>query len=321
MPAPYGITDTGFSTKTLAEQLVEIELANEAAFGAGVIQDAQSPLGQLNALYADASAEVWEVAQSLYGSFDVDQATGTRLDALGKLRRITRTVGQTDASYRLAISQSGYGDSKTRMLRAALLQVTGVTFVQIVENSTGLNLDNGLQSHSLAVIVEGGSDVDVATTIWNNTAAGVGLHGNVSTTSTIDGYCRTISFVRPVRIPTNIRVSLSVHVDRCECSPQSIANIVSSFVDVANGDCGFAGGVLLTPAMIEQIIAKNNGIFVESVELARDGATMKFQNVAYGIFEIPDVTVARTTVSYTEYDGPTITQGTLNAGFGAGQIL
>lgn len=320
MPGPYGVTDAGFSVKTLPEQLAELEIANQASFGSGVIQDSQSPLGQLNALFADATSEIWEMAQDLYGSFDVDQARGVRLDALGKLRRVPRTTGQSDADYRLAITQAGYGNSKTRNLRSKLLEVDGVTFVQIVENSTPRGFDNGLPSHSLAIIVEGGSNGDVAEAIWLNTAPGIGLFGNRNVSITVDGFCRTVAFIRPSRQPLILEIDVSIHLDRCECAPASVDEIVSSLVEQTSGDCGLVTGTTVTPAMIEQIVAMNPGVVVEEVRMTRTSSPATFRNVAYKIEQLPEVTAENISLTFTSYNGPTTTQGSSNAGFTPGGI-
>ena len=206
MPAPYGVTDTGFSTKTLPEQLAEIEVQMVAAFGPGIVQDAQSPLGQLNGLFADALAELWEMSQALYGSLDVDQATGPRLDALGKLRRVERITGQSDAEYRLAITQSGFGNQKTRTIRNRIFEVAGVTSVQVIENSTPDVSPAGLAAHTLSIVVQGGDDAAVATAIWENTVAGIGLQGNTAVEVISDGFCQTVNFTRPAPVELTVEV-------------------------------------------------------------------------------------------------------------------
>lgn len=73
----YGVTSSGYVRKPLATILAELEAAMRTQFGAGVIQTAVSPLGQLNGLVADLLAEVDERNLDLYQSYDPDQAEGT----------------------------------------------------------------------------------------------------------------------------------------------------------------------------------------------------------------------------------------------------
>jgi len=312
MPAPYGITNSGFSTKTLPEQLVELELANRAIFGSGVVQDPQSPLGQLNGLYADVSAEVWEMAQELYGSFDIDQAHGVRLDAIGKLRKSTRIDGQTDAEFRAMMRQSGYGDTKTRQLRNKLLAVDGVTFVQIVENSSSVISNNGVDPKSVAVVVVGGLDSDVGSVIWNNTVPGIGLQGSTTVSINNDGYCNSVSFIRPVDVSLKIEIDVSIHIDQCDCAPDDVLTITSNVHKELSDGCGMQSGSIITPASIERLASQSSGIVVEAVRISRDDATPSFQNVAFNLYERPVVDIAQIITTVVAHTGSNTTQGSLS---------
>lgn len=320
MPGPYGVTAAGFNPKTLAEQLAEIEIEEQAVFGAAIQFAPQTPLGQLNGVFADALAEIWEIAQDLYGSFDVDQAVGPRLDAIGKLRRLTRLPGQSDSDYRLALAQSDYGKTKTRRIRSLLLNVPGVTAAQVIENSTKFTAYNGLNPHSLAISVVGGTDTEVASVIWENTVAGIGLQGNNEVQIASDGYCTLVRFIRPDEIPLCVEIDLSIHIIQCDCAPEEIGTIISNLQVQLSGACGMLGGTIITPAVIEQIVALNRGVLVEDIRMARDGATPIFQNVAFTLNEIPVLDPSCIKVNYVAYDGPTTTQGNINFGLTQGVI-
>jgi uncharacterized phage protein gp47/JayE len=88
MPAPFGVTPTGFSAKTLEELLAEIEAEQRANISASLNVSASSPVGQLNGIFASKLRELWELAQASYDSFDPDNATDT---ALANLALITGT--------------------------------------------------------------------------------------------------------------------------------------------------------------------------------------------------------------------------------------
>ena len=320
MPGPYGVTAAGFNPKTLAEQLAEIEIEEQAVFGAAIQLAPQTPLGQLNGVFADALAEMWEIAQDLYGSFDIDQAVGPRLDALGKLRRLARLPSQSDSDYRLALAQSDYGKTKTRRIRSILLNVPGVTAAQVIENSTQFTAYNGLNPHSLAISVVGGDDAEVASVIWENTVAGIGLQGNTEVQIASDGYCTLVRFIRPDEIPLCVEIDLSIHSSQCDCATEEISAIVSNLQQQLSGVCGMLGGTIITPAVIEQIVALNRGVLVEDIRMARDGETPEYQNVAFTLNEIPVIDPNCIKVNYVAYDGPTKTQGNINFGLAQGVI-
>lgn len=322
MPAPYGVTETGFSKKSTGEQLAELETAMQADFGAGVVQDAQSPLGQLNGMFADALGELWDIAEAIYGSFDPDQATGTRLDAIGKLRRIFRSVNESDGDYRLRITLAGTGFSKTQLLENAINAVTGVTYSDIVENDTGNNLPNGLNSHSLAIVVEGGADVDVAEAIWLQKCPGVGLHGNTFVEILDNGKCRTIEFVRPQRVSVYLNVNVSINPANCACAPATVDEIVAAIITEFTGSCQPSAGAVITPNTIRAAVMNNaEGINVEAVTLSRESGVTPGDRILYfSIFELPEWLAENISVSYVAYDAPTESQGAETIGLDRGAI-
>lgn len=74
----------------------------------------------------------------------------------------------------VAISASGYLDS----IEAAISNVEGVTDVIVEENDTDATDINGIPAKSIWVIVEGGSDSDIAQAIWAKKSSGSGMYGD-----------------------------------------------------------------------------------------------------------------------------------------------
>lgn len=80
MPAPYGVTATGFVTKTLSEIKTAFEAAYRATFGAGINITVQSVFGQLIGIKSEPLAEVWEQMAAVYAGSFPDSASGLQLD-------------------------------------------------------------------------------------------------------------------------------------------------------------------------------------------------------------------------------------------------
>lgn len=320
MPGPYGVTDAGFNPKLISETLSEIELEEQSVFGAGIVFSPQSPLGQLNGIHADSVTEIWEMAQDVFNSFDIDQATGGRLDSLGKLRRLARLPSQSDSDFRLALNQSDYGTVRTRYIRSRLLTVAGVTNVNVLENDSHVVAPNGLSPNSLAISVVGGSDVDVATAIWSNTTGGIALVGNTEIQIEADGRCTLVNFIRPEEIQFTLELDLSIHLNQCACAPDGTPYIIENLQQQLMSECGLFGGSVVTPAQIEQIAGCYNGVHVEQVRMSRDGTDPLYQNVAFNLYEFPNLTIDDVSINYVPYDGPETTQGTLNFGSAVGVI-
>lgn len=87
MPAPYGITSTGFNAKTTEEihDEVDEDFKGILGEGAGTEPDGSIPLdspeGQLKTLIVDGYAELWELGEAIAASYDPNQASDSMLDA------------------------------------------------------------------------------------------------------------------------------------------------------------------------------------------------------------------------------------------------
>jgi len=84
-------------------------------------------------------------------------------------------------------------------IRASVLRLTGVSTVNIFENTTDTTDANGLPPHSFEVIVQGGVDQDIVDTIGITKPAGIQTFGS-SSGIYVDalGNPQTINFSRPV---------------------------------------------------------------------------------------------------------------------------
>lgn len=221
----YGTTPTGFFRKPLTVILDEIEEAARGVFGLGVIQSEESPLGQLNGFCASLIATEWEHAEDVYQSYDPDQAEGIRLEQLGRIRLLGRMDGEADASYRQAITNQDRARIDLADLSRAVAQVDGVTYVQVFVNPDDAADADGVGGHSIAVAALGGSDGAVARAIRPYVVPGIDSCGNTRVEIDVDGYCRTISFVRPAAIRMGLQLVARVKPDRNGCPPPSSAAI------------------------------------------------------------------------------------------------
>ena len=128
---------------------------------------------------------------------------------------ITGQAVETDSLLRARQALSAALPSSTRLAGtiAEIAAVEGVTRWNVVENDTNNSPDsNGLISHSIWAVVEGGVDLDVATAIFDNKGPGCGLNGTttVAITDPYTGLITNISFSRPTYVP--IYVSASIYL-------------------------------------------------------------------------------------------------------------
>lgn len=125
----------------------------------------------------------------------------------------------TDEELRLLreaeINQAGTGPADA--IRAALLQLTGVTNARVFYNNTDATDSDGILPHSVECLVQGGEDQAIWDCLWNNVAAGIRTVGDeVGTVIDDDGEEQTLRFTRPDVIDIWIEVTLEKDPDEYE---------------------------------------------------------------------------------------------------------
>jgi uncharacterized phage protein gp47/JayE len=80
MPAPYGLTPTGFVAKTLTEIKTDLEAVYRATYGAGANLIPESNMGQEIAIISERLAELWDLLGAVVAAVSPDGATGVQLD-------------------------------------------------------------------------------------------------------------------------------------------------------------------------------------------------------------------------------------------------
>ena len=81
---------TGLTIKTAAEIEDEVSVDQRAALGDQLVTGPESPLGQLNSIFAAQLATAWTLLQQVFEALDPDAAEGTQLDTVCSLAPLTR---------------------------------------------------------------------------------------------------------------------------------------------------------------------------------------------------------------------------------------
>lgn len=180
-------------------------------------------------------------------------------------------------------------------LRAALLALSGVTSVTGLENSTQVEDENGLPGGTISMVVTGGDDAAVATTIFLK-KGGCGTFGGTSVTVADEyGLTHRISFWRPQQVLIGAQVNVqrrAAYTLSAEAQAQSIAaSYVSALPlgsDVTLYNVGGAFGGALTPLQGK----------VEAVLLARDGLPPVSADLLLAYYEQASLLPANVRVVY-----------------------
>ena len=127
-------------------------------------------------------------------------------------------VGQVEESRaalekRRALSVANNSHGSRLALQGSLSSLDGVLDCLVLENRTGSSVTKqgvSLISHSVAICIYGGSDDDIAETIYNKLDAGCGTNGSTTVTYTSsDGVPNSYQIVRPA--PTNVYVEVTIN--------------------------------------------------------------------------------------------------------------
>lgn len=295
----YGVTPQGFRIKRQTEILADIEAKARIIFGPGIIQTAQSPLGQLNGLFSSLAADHWETALDVYQSYDPDQAEGVTLDRLGKLRLIQRSAGEADESFRPDVTNAGRARIDVSDLLRAVRAVSGVSWARVYVNDTDATDANGQSAHSVAVAVLGGDDLAIASAIRAYVVPGVGSYGNLGVNLLVDGVCRTVNILRPALVEVSMSLNIRVSADANGCPPPAPAAIKvalgqllsAAATRLANGE-----DVALHP--IRTLLARvHPNIEVVSGAAGRGDDPWATLPLEIGFLEIADISADRITIS------------------------
>jgi len=85
-----GVTDEGFKRKRLPEILADKNAAVTSVLGSNLNLTPESPDGQINGVYSESDANLWEIAEACYNAFAPTKATGAALSNLVQLNAIER---------------------------------------------------------------------------------------------------------------------------------------------------------------------------------------------------------------------------------------
>ena len=80
-----GVTPTGFVAKTVQDLINDVEAGELANIDAALDTSPEEPIGQLNGIYCEKLAELWELAALCYNGMSRDNAEGPQLDNVNGL--------------------------------------------------------------------------------------------------------------------------------------------------------------------------------------------------------------------------------------------
>lgn len=155
-------------------------------------------------------------------------------------------------------------------IQAALLAVPGVTSVRIYENTDASIDAAGINPHSIAIVVTGGTDAAVAGAIMRSRSAGVGMQGSTTIVLTDDvGIVQSVKFSRPTPVTCQVRVTLHGLLNYTTGVGDLIKAYVSDEINKLRPGDTVYWGRMFQPALLPARPDVNGTYDINNIELQR----------------------------------------------------
>lgn len=202
-----------------------------------------------------ASDEIFETGTLSYPVSVIGSTTVTN-----RQNWVTGRTLETDAQLRNRFKNSvgGQGDATVPAIRARVTALDGVTSASVEENWTMTTSPAGLPPKSFEVTVKGGSDVAVATAIWESKPAGIQSHGN-SSSVIVDSENReqTLYFSRPLDEYIHVNVVYTIYSE--EIFPSNGESMIATAIK-NYGDSLGVGEDVIPQRLLGEVYQKVQGI-------------------------------------------------------------
>jgi uncharacterized phage protein gp47/JayE len=311
-----GVTLTGFVAKTITDLTNDLNAAWRRVFGAQVNVDARSRNGQVIGILAGASAELWQLAETVAGALDPTSAGSVLLDNLCALTGTTRKAATASTTILGMVGVVGTvipvgskvavpGSSKTWSTQGAPV-VLGAVAAWVGSNNYGTG----------AVVVASGGQIWVSLTggvsgvtpptglgptfndggiVWNwlGTGAGGGsCNALCDSTGPVPAFAFTLTDIRtPVAgwnnagnlidavLGRNLELDSQLRIRR----QQEVAGIGSAQIDAMRVKVSKVAGVTFCKAYENPTDATVGGIPPHSTEFLVDGGAAN--DIAQALFD------------------------------------
>lgn len=183
-------------------------------------------------------------------------------------------------------------------IRAAVLNVPGVTFCRAYQNSTLLTDERGIPGKEVAIVVVGGDDRSIAEAMFFEFGLSQIGHGNHTEVFYDDqSIAYPISFSRPVEREISVRITLEIIVDERiqnfpSTGPDNIKDAIVKFAKDGSNKCepignpGFPPGQDIIVKWLDTPINSIGGADIIKVEVAVDGGQYGTSNISIAWDEI-----------------------------------
>ena len=267
---------------------------------AGIVEDTQGRKWRLpeNTRFDRETLEITAQCQDL-GAIEAPVGTIAKisnpqygwLTATNKVPAIKGRPIETDEELRRrqSISTAIPSQNMVNSTIAGIASVAGVTRYKVYENDTNSTDENGIPSHSIAAVVEGGLDGAVAEQIYLRKGPGCGTYGTTTIIYTnSDGLKNEIRFFRPSYQKISVKVTVKKYATYTTAVEGDIRRNIASYID----RLGIGGNVTSTGILTAIAASVDDALHppfaLQSVQLGKDGGVLGVADI-----EIPYNAIAK----------------------------
>lgn len=151
-----------------------------------------------------------------------------------------------------------------KSILANIAQVNGVVKVTGAENISDNAADfNGveIEGHSICVVVEGGSDNDIANAMFESRATGCGMVGDIEVNIEYNGTFYKFKFYRPTQVILKAEVTLK----EISQPPSNFGDVIKENLSSYINDLQI-GELITQPALSENLYKNLSGFYIKDVK-------------------------------------------------------
>nr|DAS01905.1 MAG TPA: Baseplate J like protein [Caudoviricetes sp.] len=210
---------------------------------AGIVEDTQGRKWRLpeNVKFESETVEITATCQDI-GAVEAPVGTIAKISnpqygwisVTNKVPAVKGRPIETDEELRRrqAISTALPSQNMVNSTIAGIASIAGVTRYKVYENDTNKTDENGIPSHSIAAVVEGGLDGAIAEQIYLRKGPGCGTHGTTVTIYTnSDGLKNEIRFFRPIYQDIAVKITVKKYATYTTAVEQNITRNIAAYIE------------------------------------------------------------------------------------------
>lgn len=173
---------------------------------------------------------------------------------------------------------------------AGIASVDGVKRHKVYDNDSSVTDANGIPSHTIAAVVEGGLDADIAEQVYLRKGPGGGTYGDVSAEYVnADGLITPIRFFRPSYVPVDVNLTITKNGGYTSAIKTQIDERITSYIE--NLNIGYNVTITGVLASVYSLISdlSKPPFSVSSLSIDRQGGTMGSTDVVIAFKEVGQV--------------------------------